>query len=274
MTNKDVKIVISKAEKPPIQIFEKPFCNQMNYMGIRHERHYEPSILNQGISIITSTIRDNCMDNIFNNYESQTHYPRELIIILNKNSMNLNKWQKKAQKYNNVSIYKIDENKTLGECLNFAVNKAKFNYITKFDDDNYYSPNFVKRLMLSFTWSEAQIVGKLSYYIYFEGSNTLALTNPKKENKYVHMLSGSALIIKREVFSKVKFPHTNLGEDTKFLQDCLKKGFSLYSSDRFNYVCIRRNDLTTHTWKANEKTLIKNCAVVAKTNDYKRYVDR
>ncbi|KPU28397.1 hypothetical protein TR13x_03165 [Caloranaerobacter sp. TR13] len=225
-----------------------------------------------GVSIITCTIRQHYIDNVFENYARQTYKNKELIIILNKNDMKIEQWKKKAQMYQNVKLFKLDESISLGTCLNYAIEKAKFDYITKFDDDNYYAPRFIDDLMKVFLTTKADIVGKLSYFVYFEGSKILAIHSPGKENKYVNFLSGSAMIIRKEVFNNIKFPDKNVGEDTEFLLNCVNSGFKLYSSDKFNYVCIRRPSNKDHTWKIKEYTLLKNCKIVARTNDYKRYV--
>ncbi len=226
-----------------------------------------------GVSIITSTIRKNSMHNIFTNYKNQLYNHKELIVILNKNNMNKDKWIEESRPYKNIRIFKLDEKKSLGECLNYAVSKAKFNYITKFDDDNYYGPSFIPHLMKDFKITNADIVGKLSYYVFFADSNILAINFPRHENKYVDIVSGSALIFPKRIFNFIQYPHINLGEDTYFLKKCIENNLKLYSSDRFNYVCIRQSNLNFHTWKISQKSLLQNCNIVKFTNGFKKYVD-
>jgi len=74
-----------------------------------------------GVSIITSTIRQHNINNVFINYISQDYKNKELIVILNKNDMDISLWKKTASKYNNIRIFRLDESKSLGECLNFAI---------------------------------------------------------------------------------------------------------------------------------------------------------
>ena len=227
-----------------------------------------------GVSIITSTIRQHCIDNVFDNYSKQSYKNKELIIILNKNDMDIDKWQEKAITYPNVRIFKLDESISLGECLNFAVKKAKYNYISKFDDDNYYGANFIQDLMKVFSFRKVDIVGKLSYFVYFKDSKILALSSPRNSNRYVNFLSGSAMIIKKNVLNKVPFPNLTVGEDTLFLRTCLKYGFKLYSSDQYNYVCIRKSSLDEHTWKITEDDMMKTCVFVIKTDNFEKYVNK
>src|SRR5688572_13166448 len=76
----------------------------------------------QGFSVITVTNNELFIDNIFENYDRQILENKELIIILNKNRLNVEKYKSKAKTYSNVKIHSIDERMSLGYCLNFAVN--------------------------------------------------------------------------------------------------------------------------------------------------------
>ena len=282
MSKKEVAIRITKPDNLPSSSgLKKPFCNELNYMGPRKDTDFSNKYglkpifeHNPGVTIITSTIRQHCIDNVFTNYLSQNYETKELIVILNKNSMDIDVWREKAKPFNNIRIFKLDEKKSLGECINCAVSKAKYDFISKLDDDNFYASDFINGLINGFRYNEADIVGKGSYFVYFESNKTLAINCPNKENRYVNFLSGSALIIKKKVFKKVKFPELTLGEDTEFLKNCVKNGFKLYSTDRFNYVCIRRPNLDSHTWKVDEKGLIGRCEFVAQTCNFKKHIIR
>ncbi|MTI48990.1 MAG: glycosyltransferase [Firmicutes bacterium] len=270
LNNKDYRDKLSLLGQREVfnkHTYKDRFEKILDKVGIKYKKDTTP-----GVSIITSTIREENMENVFKNFNSQNYSKKELIVILNNNSMDIEKWRNKASIYKNIKIYRIDEKESLGKCLNFGIEKSKFNYVSKFDDDNYYAPNFLTDLMNAFKYTKADIVGKLSYYVYFEGSKTLAIRCVKKENRYIDFLSGSALIINKKVFNKVKFSNETIGEDTKFLKDCIKNNFKLYSADRFNYVCIRKPTAKNHTWKVPEKTMLKNCNIVCKCDDFKNIV--
>ncbi|MFH4090338.1 glycosyltransferase, partial [Acinetobacter baumannii] len=84
----------------------------------------------------------------------------EKIIILNNDSMNIKQWEKRFEKLKNTRIFKVDEKSSLGACLNFAVGKATGEIIAKMDDDDYYAPNYLKDMVMSFEYTDASIVGK------------------------------------------------------------------------------------------------------------------
>lgn len=222
-----------------------------------------------GVSIITSTNRHRYMDHIFNNYERQNYSKKELIIILNNDSMPLDKWMEKAKDYENVKVFQIEEKYNLGKCLNHAIQNATFEYIAKMDDDDYYGPEYCGDILNAFMYSEADVIGKQSNYVYFEQSNILAIKAPNRENRFTKFVTGSSIFFKKKVFEKVKFStEQKSGSDTIFLDECSKSGFKIYSTDRFNHVGIKHSSMEDHTWKISDEDLLKSCTIICYTKDY------
>ncbi|WP_409291608.1 glycosyltransferase family protein [Peribacillus sp. SCS-37] len=227
----------------------------------------------RGVSIITCTNRSHSMDLVFQNYENQVWPNKELIIILNKDDMNLKEWRNKAKMYENVSVFRQSEHYNLGKCLNFAVDNARYPFVSKFDDDDYYAPNFLTDLMHAFEYTDADIVGKGTYYSYLEGMKVLALRSPKPENQFVNFISGATMIVKKSIFNSVRFSEdVKRGSDTIFLKDCISKNYKIYSSDKYNYVCLRSSNVEEHTWKIKDMDFLRKCSIVAYTEDYKTQV--
>lgn len=81
------------------------------------------------------------------------------------------------------------------------------------------------------------------------------------------------MIIKKEVFDKVRFPDLNEGEDSAFQEECIRLGFLIYANDRFNYATIRRADKDTHTFKIDDQTYMGYCQELIPTQDFKSLVD-
>lgn len=231
----------------------------------------EDSCNTEGVSIITITKREDFIDNIFENYQNQLWNKKELVIVLNNNYLNIDKWEQRAQEYSNVIIYKLKEEKTLGECLNFGIEKAGYEYISKFDDDDFYAPNFLNDLMYAFNYADADIVGKKTYYGFIEGKEILALRFPDNEHRFTNFLSSSAFIVKRKVFDKVKFLKFTIGVETTFLKECIKFGLKLYTADKYNYVRVRHNR-SDHKWVISEEEFLKRCEIIIPTKNYKEYV--
>lgn len=226
-----------------------------------------------GVSIITCTKRLNFINNIIENFNRQKYIKKELIIILNNNSIKLWEAEQVAKQYENVRVFQLNEEFSLGECLNFGIEKSKFEIISKFNDDDYYASEYLVDIINAYSYTDAEIIGKCSYYIYFEGSKILAIRHPNNENRYTKFITGSTLTFKKEIFNKVKFPSKSSSEDIQFLKNCVANGFKIYSVDRFNYVYIRHKSTNEHTWKFQNKDLLKECTIVDRDiEDYKSKV--
>lgn len=222
------------------------------------------------ISLVTCTNRPEMIDNIFNNYGRQIYKKKELIIILNRNDMQLNVWKQKAKKYSNVSLFHLP-NESLGTCYNFAFAKAKYGYITKFDDDDYYAPCYLLEIMKAFKLTNADIVGKSKFYAYFQKKKLLAVSKNGHEHSMVSWVAGPTITIKKEVFKKVKWADLTGGGDRIFLLECCKHGFKIYSTSKRNFAYVRRNS-KNHTWSVSEDQILKWFKIISRTNRYQKMI--
>ncbi|MGF9945736.1 glycosyltransferase family A protein [Priestia megaterium] len=224
------------------------------------------------VSIVTCTNKPQFIKNIFHNYRSQIYEKKELIIVLNRDDIDINRWRIKAEKEKNIFVYQLPEEVSLGQCYNFAVEKSNYDFIATFDDDDYYAPNYLNDLMQAFLYTDADIVGKLTYFLYLEEKNILAIRNRSQEYKYLDassFLDGGKKIVKRKVFDSVQYRDVTLLEDVYFCQDSIEKGFKIFSADKYNLAYLRRDNKNNHTWKEEDNNILKWCTVVARTNRYK-----
>ncbi|MEH7130665.1 glycosyltransferase [Neobacillus drentensis] len=224
------------------------------------------------VSIITCTIREENINNVFRNYKRQSWKDKELIIILNKDSMDIDRWIKKAKKYRNVQIYQLHERAALGDCLNFGIMKSNYDIIAKFDDDDYYGSDYIKSSMDAFNNKDISIIGKSSVYIYFKNKKALIHVSGN-ENAVTDTVAGATLMFRKEVFQQVQFEKVNRAEDYFFIEECKEKGFTVYSTDRYHFAVIR-NDAEKHTWKIADNELMEWGETITYTDDYKPLVSK
>lgn len=221
------------------------------------------------VSIITCTMRPNNMDNVFLNYNQQLYKDRELIIVLNHDEMSIREWENKASQYKGVRVFQLHSSVTQGECLNYAAKRANYPYIAKFDDDDFYAPNYLIDMMQAASDTNADVLGKRSIFCYLNGSKVLAVRTPQYEHQFTNTVSGATLVIKKSVWEQIKFRRLNYQTDTKFTSQINARGFKIYSTDKYNYVCIRSADLEDHTWKLSDKDFLKKCKIIENTEDWK-----
>ena len=224
-----------------------------------------------GVSVICCTNKKNNLNNILNNFISQIYDKKELIVILNYNNPDIDNWKDKISSYENIQVHALDSKYSLGNCLNYAVFQSKYPIIAKFDDDDYYGPNYLKDMIKPFYFTNAKIIGKITTYVYFAKEKILAIRNINRDNIYTSRVEGPTLVFKKEVFEKVQFQDKTLGEDIAFCNDCINSGFTIFSTNKDNFVYIR-NDENTHTWKINNSIFLKECKKVCETDDFRKHI--
>lgn len=228
-----------------------------------------------GVSVISVVNSQQSVENIIANFNRQKYQYKELIIFLNNSSIDLEVWAEKIKPDSNIKFYPYREQRTLVNCINEGVSKARFGYISFFEEDNYYAPDFIGDLMNAFRYSKAAIVGKLTYYAYLKDFRVLFIRFPHRENCYVDSLLGSAMIVKKEVFKKIKLADINKkvfptfsNVFPVFLKDCKKNGFKIYSADRFNFVYINSINSSSAFQKLSSDS---TWSTVACTDNYEIY---
>ena len=136
------------------------------------------------VSIITCTKRPECLQNLLENYARQNYRHKELIIILNHDSLRLSEVQQAAKPYRNVRIYRKPAELSLGSCLNFGVKVAKHSIIAKFDDDDYYARDYLKDSVGLMIKTRADIVGKGAHFMKLAGQKDLLYRYPNMANRW------------------------------------------------------------------------------------------
>ncbi len=233
--------------------------------------YIKKDLTSTGVSVITATNKPDYINNIFTNYRRQSYKNKELIIILNNNSMDIEQLKEKTQS-KDIKLFQLDESKFLGDCLNYGVGKSKYPLIAKFDDDDYYSPRYLEEAVNAFGSSGADIVGKQKIYIYLEDTNLIVMTGSRTENGFVEkMVAGGTIIFKQKVFDKVQFKELKTGTDQRFLKNCYNSNYRIYSSSRNNYLYIRHYSKGNHTWKVKDREFLEKCIVLTKAVNYMIY---
>lgn len=237
-------------------------------------------VTNTDVSIITCTNVLNSLENILSNFNRQDFSRKELIIIINNNGIDLENWIDKTKSYENIRIYKLDENISLGKCLNYGVEKSNHGIIAKFDDDDYYGPKYLSDTIKHFHSTKAKLIGKGATFVYLVNGKLLTIRDPHQENKYTNFVNGSTLTFRKEIFNRVKFKDMNAGEDLQFCKDCVRNNILIYSCNKYHHVYIRYPLKSKHTWLIEDNALVKLCCrpdvynrKVESIDDLNLYVD-
>lgn len=226
------------------------------------------------ISVVACTNRQGFVPNIIENFQRQSLIEKELIIIVNSSTMKID-----------IAGYKIrqfPDEVSLGECLNKGISLANYDYVTKMDDDDYYGTDYLKEAFEALVQNNADVVGKSSFYIYFEKSHELRLYNPYRENQWIvnngpfkssYFLSGATLAFKKRILNHVNFPDVNVGEDSGFQLRCYESGLKMYSLSKEHYAYLRYNDPQHHHSDAKDQLLRRRSRFIVNSPSIEKYVN-
>lgn len=216
------------------------------------------------ITVVACTNREDFVQSIINNFQKQTLVEKELILILHALDINIDP---KGHK-----VLHLPEEMSLGECLNQGVKLAKFQYVAKMDDDDYYGPDYLMEAYQTLIQTSADLVGKSSFYIYFKNNQELRLYNPNFENRWIvnngpyqssFFLSGATMVFRKCIFSRVLFPDVNIGEDSGFQKLCYENGMKIYALSKDHYAYLRYPDSVHHHSDVKEPLLKRRSRFIA-----------
>lgn len=229
------------------------------------------------VSVITCTKRGQFLEQAVENFTRQTFSQKELLIVINKDEIDADYWKGRLEKFPHIHVLKREEDVTLGECLNDAAALAKYPILAKFDDDDYYSPDYLSHSLQVMKETGASVAGKAAIFVYFQLDKLLTLFRAQAGQQFLkkkprEFLAGATLLFKKEVWEQVGFRSLNTGEDVEFQRDCLNDGFKLYSGSCYDFAAIRYGSGHKHTWAVPDEVFRKHSRPIAFVEDYGKYV--
>ncbi|AKV59751.1 hypothetical protein AK829_00860 [Corynebacterium riegelii] len=222
----------------------------------------EQSVVRPKVSILASTNRPQQLSHLFSQIARQRSIDVELLLMLH--GIDEQPETVRAQYPQGISgrVFKAPKSWSLGKCMNHLASNATGEYMAKFDDDDLYFENYLRDQINALEYSGADIVGKQASYMYHEQSDSFLLRNPEHELCFTDFVAGPTLVWHRRVTEGLSFPDRTKGEDTGFLNSAVKRGYTIYSADRFNFVQMRSSSVI-HTWEVDDEVIFANSRVIA-----------
>lgn len=115
------------------------------------------------------------------------------------------------QDYKNKELIVITGDGTIGAKRNEACERAKGELIINFDDDDYYTSDYVSRCVSFMANSGANVSGLSTAYFYQKERQRAWKYEYRGAQSYV---IGSGMCYYRHVWERNKFKDVNMGEDT------------------------------------------------------------
>lgn len=191
--------------------------------------HENGSIVEKLCSIVCCTNKPQCFRNIFLNFERQNYRWKELVLVINGGE-ELEEKMKGQLKHFKVrpTVVRLSSDVTLGECLNVGISLSKGEFISKFDDDDYYGIDYLKNNLMTMNKRKAKIVGRNRLYIHLNGRiREYGFSNAGRKTKWI---AGPTLTFRRSLFNQIRFLPRNTGEDSGLLRTCANLGISIFAT--------------------------------------------
>ena len=217
------------------------------------------SVRQPSVSVVIATRRPNNVKLAVENYMNQVYGEKELLLVLNNAVFDVESIETQTQDLHNVRIIQIDGSATLGESLNRGVEEASGDYIAKMDDDDYYGENYLLDMMLAANFSEAEILGKGTYFVHMKSKDVMGLRIVGRQHEFTDFVAGATLTARRDVLREIPFPNRTKGEDSNLLKEASKAGCRIYSADVYNFLAVREVEHSKHTWTIEDSEFLKNC---------------
>ena len=161
-----------------------------------------------------------------------------------------------------INILYMNEENSLGVCLNECINLSTKSVIAKVDDDDYYLDNYLFDQYLALRYSDAEVTGKSDGYYYFEADDLVARRNKERYYQYDTFIMGATIMIKSDIMKKLMFSDLPKAVDTDLLRRVNEIGGRIYIGHPFEMCVYRGTDIGSHTWKVNDLVMLKSAEIV------------
>lgn len=202
------------------------------------------------VSVILSTVRPDLLGRILEQMAAQD-YPN-LEVVVGCHGFPAPARESFPQRVQELlgPILEFDRSVVFGEVLANLSAAASGDFVSKIDDDDWYGPSHIWDLVVAWTYSEAQLVGKKLALIHFEETDTLVVRRFFLEG-YRWQVAGGAAIISRHDLASVGGWRAQIRAVDRGLWTRLEDaGGLLYSCSGPGYVHVRHAE--PHTWTVND----------------------
>lgn len=209
------------------------------------------------VSAVVPTNRPHRIAHVLESIARQAH-PVELVLVLHGLDVDVDAIQEQARAagVERLTVLRADATSTLGACMNLGVDAASGRYVAKMDDDNHYAPEFLGDLVDAMAATGADIVGKWAHYVWLRATDAVVLRYPESEHRPERRVQGGAMLFRADVVRGVRFSDIPRAVDSDILDRAMAQGHRVHSADRYNYVSIRGNDASQHTWQVGDESFL------------------
>lgn len=226
----------------------------------RHDAYRREHPIPSGrVAVVCVSMRPHLLDAVVANVVHQMDVEMEVVFVANAAQFDMRVVEEAFAPLDRAILIHPPARTSLGAALNLAMEMSDARFIAKFDDDDLYGPRFLADSLRAHGYAGAGIVGKHTYYARMVGTGATHLRFPGNEFRYSGTLAGGTLVLDRDRIGDQRFEDLSLGEDRAFLAQSHRRGFSTFSTDRFNFVQMRTG---VNTWDIDDARFLERSVPV------------
>jgi len=212
-----------------------------------------PEPQDPSIDVICVSSRPDYLTRALENYRRQRYHNKRLIFVTNSEEFDRDSVESAVGEFPGSQVMHLSPDLTLGECLNAALDVSTAEFFAKFDDDDHYGADYLSDMVLTTRFADATVYGKRTFHAHVEGADCTVVRHEGHEFAYTNLVMGGTLLVRRSDIGDLRFEAVPAGTDTRFLKACAARDLRIFSTDRFNYLMIRRAATSHHTWQISDE---------------------
>ncbi|WP_462420192.1 glycosyltransferase [Salinicoccus sp. Marseille-QA3877] len=215
------------------------------------------------VSVITSTKRKWTINEYIERINKQRHVDIQVILLTHGFELSVEEQQNIVEKANfEIKIINEDSSVIFGVCLNKCIDYATKEYFAKIDDDDFYYPNYLLDSWISQNYSNADIVGIYSQFVYLESEDLTIQRFKSHKNRYSEYVAGATIFCETELIKKYMFSEIPKAVDSDLLRRVLSKNGKIYCGHPYEFCIFRADDKTAHTWTVPDTHLLRSSEIL------------
>ncbi len=157
-----------------------------------------------------------------------------------------------------VHVEHFPEDLVLGEVLAALTAKAAGEYVTKWDDDDWYGADHLADLIRAHRYSGAVLVGKAAEFVRLDDLDITIRRWAHGSETYSTTIAGGTLLTPREALQEVGWAPVPRQVDRRLIDAVADRGWPIYRTHGFGYVLRRRQaSRSLHTWQASDSYFLR-----------------
>ncbi|MBP2705175.1 hypothetical protein JOL79_15270 [Microbispora sp. RL4-1S] len=202
-----------------------------------------PSVRNLGtITAVTAVAGQAELDHLLAQVARQVHRPGQLVIVaegLDAGLVEKTARQALPGDVADLVVRSASEPITRGAALDRALRLADGDHVAVLDPRDLYGEHYLSDLVRHFGSTDAEVLGKASFYAHLPGAGATLLRQPEAEHRFLPEVAGGTLLARRQTLTDLGIADVSEEWGEVVMRQCRTDGVRVYSADRFSYVCVR-----------------------------------